>query len=232
MHIEYNDIDSENTPFGKLLLRRFVADGETGYEILIDSSFLMASHGCHSEREMAVRAWMRLDPPRTGLSVLVGGLGAGHTLRASLDLDGVGRVLVAEIGAKVIEWNRLYFSEFNESAIDDPRIEVVISDVLEVIKKAHSTHDLILLDVDNGPGWLATPANESLYTHEGLELCREALKPGGVLAIWAPARNRELNCRMKEVFGEVEESDTNSLGRQHEEPGSVIYLSRALTTST
>jgi hypothetical protein len=98
MEISYETIDRDPTPLGVLELRRYhAASGEEGYEILIDGSFLMASHGSHSERAMASLAHSHLQPAGE-LSVLVGGLGAGHTLRAVLDLPGVAEVEVAEIG--------------------------------------------------------------------------------------------------------------------------------------
>jgi spermidine synthase len=97
--LTYTDIDHESTPIGRLTLRAYRANtGESGHEILLDGAFLMASHGSHSERAMANLAHRRLPVGACRLSALVGGLGAGHTLRAALDLPGVERVEVVEIG--------------------------------------------------------------------------------------------------------------------------------------
>jgi spermidine synthase len=230
MKLVYTEVDREETSAGLLVLRRYDADaGEHGYEILLDGAFLMASHGCHSERAMAELARSRLPTASTHLTALVGGLGAGHTLRAALDLPGIHRVVVAEIGAKVVLWNRRYFAEFNGGAVDDPRVEVVVSDVLRVIAGTTEPFDLILLDVDNGPGWLATATNERLYGVRGLELCRRALEPGGVLAVWSPQTNASLEEALTDVFGAWNAADTTALAREAGEPPSVIYLaSRAL----
>lgn len=223
MDIEYREIDREETPLGELVLRHYRAStGEEGYEILIDGAFLMASHGSHAERAMAGLGRQRLAPEAGRLTVLVGGLGAGHTLRAALDLDGVQRVVVAEIGAKVIEWNRLYFAEANGYAVDDPRVEIEIADLADVIDSSPKCFDLMLLDVDNGPGWLAAPENAGLYTSDGAAACRRFLRPGGVLAVWSPQPNPEFEATLRNVFPIVEIETTHA----PEEPASTIYLAR------
>jgi len=225
MHITYETVDQEQTPFGELVLRRYRAStGEVGYEILLDGSFLMASHGCHSERAMASLAHSRLVTPASDLTVLVGGLGAGHTLRAVLDLPSVARVVVADIGARVAEWNRTYFANVNEGAVDDPRVEVRVGDLLAELRHHRGAFVLMILDVDNGPGWLASPANAPLYRAEGLGACRGALGPGGVMAVWSPLGNPSFEQALDAAFPWTEAVDTTALGRAEGEPGSVIYL--------
>jgi spermidine synthase len=159
-----------------------------------------------------------------GVSVLVGGLGAGHTLRAVLDLEGVERVEVAEIGAKVVEWNRLYFGKVNGRAVDDPRVTIHVDDVLDVIRGASGRFDLVLLDVDNGPEWLASPANAKLYDGAGLTDCARCLRPGGVLALWTPQRIAAVESVLNAVFDDVRCEDTTRIARAADEPPSMIYL--------
>ncbi len=226
MQLRYEDVDAEETPLGRLTLRRYHAEtGEVGYEVSIDGHFLMASHGAHSERAMAALARERhAGTPRT---VLVGGLGAGHTLRAALDLPGVERVVVSEIGDKVVAWNRRYFTEVNGGAVDDPRAEVAVGDLADRVRADRGRYDLMLLDVDNGPGWLAAPGNAWLYGADGLRACAAALRPGGVLAVWSPQPNATFLAALRTVFARVEEVDTTELGRQVGEPGDVVYLAGA-----
>lgn len=221
MHIDYQEIDRDTTPLGTLVLRRYRAEtGETGYEIELDGSFLMASHGSHSERAMAAAARTRLGRPASDLRVLVGGLGAGHTLRAALDLAGVTRVVVAEIGAKVVDWNRRYFAEVNGNALSDPRVQIRIADLADVLAASPATYDLLLLDVDNGPGWLASQANRRLYEASGVACCRDSLRPGGVLAVWSPLPNPTFRTTLTQVFPHVTAEQTHTQG----EPASTIYL--------
>jgi spermidine synthase len=225
LHIEYEDVDRENTPLGELTLRRYRAEtGEVGYEVAIDGNFLMASHGAHSERAMAPMAHVRLARPPRDLTVLVGGLGAGHTLRAALDLSGVERVVVAEIGAKVVHWNRRWFAEVNGNAVDDPRAEMRIADLADVLAAASAEYDLMLLDVDNGPGWLAAGGNAALYEVAGVRACHDALRPGGVLAVWSPQVNPRFLTTLRQIFDHVDEVDTTAMGAELGEPGDAVYL--------
>ena len=225
VQLTYEDIDRDDTPLGELTLRRYTAEtGEVGYEIRLSGNFLMATHGAHSERAMAEMALARLDGDRVDLRVLVGGLGAGHTLRAALDLPGVIRVVVAEIGARMVDWNRRYFADANGHAVDDPRVEVRVADLHDVLRASPAAFDLLLLDVDNGPGWLAAEGNAPLYEDEGVRDCIAALRPGGVLAVWSPGPNDRFLETLTRVAGPVEAIDTTAIGRDLGEPGDVIYL--------
>ena len=76
------------------------------YLILFDGAVLMSSRVHGSEEALATlgceRA-RRLERP----SVLIGGLGMGFTLRATLDLlPSDATVVVAELVPAVVEWNR------------------------------------------------------------------------------------------------------------------------------
>ncbi len=225
MDLELELVDRELTPLGELVLQRYrSADGDEGYQISLGGSFLMASHGSSAERAMAALARERLAGDRRGLEVLVGGLGAGHTLRAALDQPGVARVTVAEIGAAVVAWNRRWFAAANGRALDDGRVSIQIADVADLISAASSAYDMILLDVDNGPGWLAAPGNARLYAREGLAACRGALAPDGVLAVWSPGLNPALHDGLAAVLDGVEAVDTSRFSRPEGEPASVIYL--------
>src|SRR6185503_446138 len=59
--------------------------------------------------ELALSPWAGRDD----LSVLLGGLGMGFTLRALLDAPGVSRVDVVETSPAVIAWNREVLGEHN-----------------------------------------------------------------------------------------------------------------------
>lgn len=225
MRIRTTEIDREVTPLGTLTLERYETDaGEVGHQVALDGAFLMATHGAHSERALAPIAHSRRRGLAEGLSVLVGGLGAGHTLRAALDLPGVRRVVVAEIGAKVVAWNRDHFAEANGRAVYDPRVTIEIADLADVIARSVGRFDLMLLDVDNGPGWLAAPGNARLYDKGGLEACRRALAPGGVCAVWSPCRNPGFFQTFRGVFADAEEVDTRPWANQVNEPADVMYV--------
>lgn len=174
-----------------------------GYEIIYDGQFLMASSCRRSEQALAELSLAPLTQ-RNDITVLVAGLGVGHTLRAVLDLPGVVRVDVVEAAQAVVEWNREHFGAVNGGALDDPRVHVHVSDLQAFLKRqrlsplpevAHGWLAL-LLDVDNGPSWLSRPQNANLYTDEGLARLEGALRPGGVLGVWSAERDVPLLQRL------------------------------------
>ena len=176
---------------------------------------------------MAEMAYSRLTPERRqDVTALIGGLGAGHTLRATLDLPGVTAVEVIEVSAKMEEWNHRYFGEVNGDAIKDPRVKVIVADLATEMKTSRGVCDISLLDVDNGPGWLAAPGNAWLYRKEGLRACAAAVRPGGILAIWSPAANPQFLTNLVETFGgdNVEEVINWNPEGDENGPGDVIYI--------
>jgi spermidine synthase len=96
----------------------------------------------------------------------------------------------------------------------------VIADLAAVIADRPGAFDLMLLDVDNGPGWLASTGNAGLYTIDGVAAGRRALRPGGVLAVWSPKPNPDFEAVLRSVFPTVAIETT----RSPTEPPSTIYL--------
>ncbi len=163
--------------------------------VRVDGRTLMSSRVHDSEESLAEEALARHEEPRT---VLVGGLGLGFTLRAVLDEVGTHtRVVVAELVAELVAWNRTHLAHLHEHALDDPRVEVVVGDVFETIKAAAGKFDVILLDVDNGPVALSSEKNQRLYSEHGVRACHRALAPGGVLAVWSAAENPRFTRRLE-----------------------------------
>jgi len=155
----------------------------TEWEVLADGSVLMTSRTHGSEEHLAGLAFAKVKHPRT---VLIGGLGLGFSLRATLDLLGPrGTVVVAEQSPSVVEWNRTHVGDLAGRPLADSRVTVRLGDVRQRIGEAHSVYDLILLDVDNGPAALIHDANARLYDSAGIAACHVALKRGGALAVWA-----------------------------------------------
>ena len=148
-----------------------------------DGYDLMTSYAHSSEDAMMSLACP--NPPGDAC-VLVGGLGMGYTAAATLTLmPRRGRVVVAEIIPEVVEWNRGPLGPLAGHPLDDPRTELVLGDVADVIRASESRFDAILLDVDNSVDSFSLPHNAWLYTTAGLEAARRALRPGGALAIWS-----------------------------------------------
>ena len=229
-HIRYRVVETAPSPLGEVMLRRYeTGEGQSGYEIRLNGNFLMATHGNSSDKAMARLAWEMIEGHAENLRVLVGGLGAGYTLQAALALPGVSRVVVVEISEKVVAWNKAYFAQMNGSALDDARVEVCVEDLADHLIRNKGRYHLALLDVDNGPGWLAAQGNAGLYEVSGIEAARDALLPGGALAVWSPSENEVFRSRFQEVFPHGRARDTTAVGRDVGEPGDVIYLGRKET---
>ena len=182
------------TPDGSLLS---LTRRDTEFVIFADGKILMSSRMHGSEEAMAAMAFKRL----TGVSepsVLVGGLGMGFTLRATLDLlPPEGRVLVAELIPAVEEWNRGPIGHLAGHPLKDARAQVEIGDVIATLRSGTARFDAILLDVDNGPDAFTDTTNASLYGDRGLASIRGALTPGGVVAVWSAWEDRRFEQRLK-----------------------------------
>lgn len=161
-----------------------------GFVVRIGNEVLMSSRSHGSEQEMAAVSLppaLRSTRPR----VLVGGLGMGFTLRAALDvLPPKAEVVVAELFPCVVEWNRGPLASLSHDALSDPRVRLVVGDVLDVARSRGSGFDAILLDVDNGPEALVTLGNREIYAPRGVATLAAALRPGGVLAVWSAAGSK------------------------------------------
>lgn len=144
---------------------------------------LMSSAAHASEEQLAHLALERVPAART---VLLGGLGLGYTARAALDrLGPEARLIVVELSRALVGWNRTHLAELAARPLEDPRVRLQLADAVERIAEATGAFDAILLDLDNGPTALARAANQRLYGVRGVKACRDALKAGGVLAVWS-----------------------------------------------
>jgi spermidine synthase len=180
---------------GELVLRRR-HDGSL--ELRANGVFVMDTLETSTERALATRALARHAGPAT---VLVGGLGLGFTLGAVLEDDRVEHVTVAEIEEALVTWMR-EGTVPGAGLLADPRVTVTVGDVAQVLRdSAGSTYDLVLLDVDNGPGYLVHDANAGLYESPALEQAMRATRPGGTVVVWSAAEAPGLEATMAGVFG-------------------------------
>jgi spermidine synthase len=169
------------------------------YIILANGKSLMSSRMHGSEEALATFGCRRartLEQPQ----VLVGGLGMGFTLSATLDvLPPDATVVVAEISPAVVEWNRGPLGPLAGHPLKDRRARVEIGDVAVRLSSSPAEFDAVLLDVDNGPSAFSAPDNAGLYDDRGLAAARAALKMGGVLAIWSARDDRKFEQRLRYV---------------------------------
>src|SRR5690242_1708702 len=138
------------------------------FSIRVNGHLLMNSRVHDSGEALAELALHGLRE-RAEVRVLVGGLGFGFTLPATLArLGPSARVWVSEIAPVVVRWNRELLKDLNGMALEDPRVTVLEQDIVEVFGDGARQYDAILLDVDNGPRAVGRPTNAWLYMPDGL----------------------------------------------------------------
>jgi spermidine synthase len=166
------------------------------FSIMAGAIVLMNSRMSGSEVALAELACDRLRG-RRNCRMLIGGYGMGFTLRAALSgLASNAQVVVAELVPAVIKWARGPMAELTADCLGDPRVSIREVDVGGLIASARSRFDAILLDVDNGPDGLSRKTNNRLYDLQGLKAARNALRPGGLLAVWSAAPDIEFKRRL------------------------------------
>lgn len=183
------------TPDGRALT---LHEHDGVFTIRVDGVELMSTRQHHSEERLAELACAHLRTESARSAVLIGGLGLGFTLRATLrQVSGDAAVVVAELVPAVIAWNRRPEYGLGCDAMADPRVEVVAADVADVIRRRPAAFDAVILDVDNGADGLTVAANDRLYSAAGLASARSALRPGGALAVWSAGADDSFAGRMR-----------------------------------
>ena len=175
------------------------------FMITLERNELMSSRMSGSEVALGTMTCQRLSS-RAAPMLLIGGYGMGFTLRAVLATLGANaKIVVAELVPEIIAWARGPMQALAAGCLDDPRVEISLSDVAVMIKAGAGRYDAILLDVDNGPDGLTRQANDGLYSLQGLANARAALKPGGILAIWSAAPDPAFARRLSQAGFAVDE---------------------------
>ena len=194
----------------QLLASARIADGELlelythagHFMIVMGRNELMSSRMRFSEEQLAELTIERLGKPHARM--LIGGYGMGFTYRAArAKLGDKAQIVIAEISDAIIDWAKGPMAELTGDGLSDPRLDLKICDVAALIDDANdgtcAKFDAILLDVDNGPDGIVRDANNRIYSRTGLAKARDALKPGGVLAVWSAAPDNKFTVRLKEA---------------------------------
>jgi spermidine synthase len=106
-------------------------------------------------------------------------------------------VIVAELLPAVVEWNRGRLGPLAGNPLQDKRVRIQIGDVAVTLKSSRGMFDAVLLDVDNGPTALTASDNAWLYDDRGVAAARDALKKGGVLAVWSTRQDPKFEKRLR-----------------------------------
>lgn len=107
--------------------------------------------------------------------VLVIGGGDGALVRELLRHRTIDGIDICELDEEVVKQCSLHFP-WTKKALEDIRVNLIIRDGTEYIRKCPGTYDIVFVDGPDpvGPG-------EALFTSSFLKDCKAALKPGGIL---------------------------------------------------
>jgi spermidine synthase len=163
---------------------------DRNFAININGQELMNSLHHESELELARLGCAHLTEHKSP-GILIGGLGMGFTLRQALDMTSPkSQVVVGELLASVIKWNKEFIGQLNGDVLSDARVDIQRTNVVGLILRSKNKFDAILLDIDNGPAAMTDSGNRRLYAQEGIQACKQALRNKGVLAVWSAEPNK------------------------------------------
>ncbi|MGO4333622.1 hypothetical protein AB4037_01840 [Labrys sp. KB_33_2] len=192
------------------------------FDIRFNGWELMSNHDPRSEIALARTVCQCLgeEEPR----ILIGGLGMGYTLRATLDAVGPrARILVCELLPEVVAWNRGVLAPLAEHPLADGRVIVHTGSVAEIIAAKPGGFDAILLDTDNGPDYVVHEPNHALYSGEGIARIVRALAPGGIAGLWSATQSAAFEANLV-ASAWPWRRERVSLGEPGQEPFHVVYV--------
>jgi len=187
-------------PDGRTVLRHRVGR----LELIVNGVFAMDSGHTLTERALAELALRRL--PGRPLDVVVGGLGLGYTAQRLLEDPRLHDLLIVELHPALVRWAGEGLVRPADRVLADPRVRVRTGDVRAALPELGAgSVDAVLLDVDNGPGFLVHSGNRGIYRPSFLGRAALALRPGGVLAVWSADPAPELRGALQEACGPTRE---------------------------
>lgn len=200
---------------------------EADHYVVYLNGIVLMSNGIHGSEETMADVALAPLAGKPGVRVAVGGLGMGFTLRAALDAVGPdGEVTVVEFLPALVEWNRGVLGPLADYPLDDPRTQLEVIDFVEWVRNGPEPFDTILLDIDNGPEAFSAPANQWLYTPQGLAAMRRALRPGGSLVIWSAFESPIFEKAFRRANYDVEAVALRARATVKKGPRHTLYIGR------
>ena len=139
----------------------------------------------------------------------------------------VEHVAVVEIEDALVQWMRDGTVPHGPTYLADERLTVTNADIRNAVAEAaDDSFDLVLLDVDNGPGYLVYDENARVYEEQFIAGVRRVLRKGGCLVVWSASETTRLQDTMAQVFGNCE-AIPHPVRLQTREERYWLYLSRA-----
>lgn len=147
-----------------------------GLSLVLDDAWQFTEATDHRYHEALVCVPLAFQRPR---SVLIGGGGDGLAAARLLRYGHVERVVVCDFDRAVLDLARTQpeLVALNAGALNDPRVEVVVEDLVAWLARGEERFDLVMLDLPDA----ATPELGRLYALEQLRAAKARLTPGGLL---------------------------------------------------
>jgi spermidine synthase len=190
----FEELDYQETPMGKLILRRRLVptlNNQEVFEVKLGDEFLMSSLFHAAEDALANLALAELGRDGVGeLDVVVGGLGLGYTVAAALTHPNVRSLLVVDVLEPVIGWHQRGLVPLGQTLTADPRCRFFHGDFFALAASeagfdAGRRFHAVLLDIDHTPEFVLHPSHAAFYSPNGLRALSRHLHPGGVFALWS-----------------------------------------------
>jgi spermidine synthase len=192
MHARFEELDFSPSPIGDISLRRRTdpVTGDDVFEVKLGDEWLMSSLFTVAEIELARLVLARLDGQ--DLSVVVGGLGLGHTAASALEDSRVSHLDVVEFLEPVITWHQRGLVPVGPTLTADARCRLVQGDFFAMSAgdgydphQPGRLYDAIALDIDHSPRHLLDDGSEGFYGRTGTRAMARHLRPGGAYGMWS-----------------------------------------------
>lgn len=109
-------------------------------------------------------------------NVLIIGGGDGGVLREVLKHKKIYKIKLVEIDQEIISLSRKYLPRISAGAFENKKVEIIIEDGMNYVKRCKETFDLIILDRTDPIG-----CGEVLFTDEFYKSCKDLLTPSGII---------------------------------------------------
>jgi len=155
-----------------------VESGAYGKALVLDGKWQSCTGDEFIYHEALVQpAMLTHQSPKT---VLILGGGEGATTREILRWKTIERVMMIDIDGEVVEACKEHLPEMHQNTFDDPRLELVVADALQVLDTTSDRWDIIISDlsdpIEEGPSF-------PLFTKEYFEKLQRVLAPGGFVVV-------------------------------------------------
>ncbi len=170
-------VDHRRTEFQEMYI---VETGAYGTALVLDGKWQSCTGDEFLYHEPLVQPAMLFhgEPKK----VLILGGGEGATAREALRWRSVEKVVMVDIDGEVVEACKKHLAEMHQGAFEDPRLEVVIGDALDILDSTTERYDVVISDlsdpIEEGPSF-------KLFTREYFEQVRRVLSEDAFFVVQA-----------------------------------------------